>query len=217
MNRWWKNELNFSTKNELEKKIKEIKNKNSLEKSLSQDDFNFMIKVFSHHHNFKEKIGCGVSSIELRKNETENGTSIGFWLVRRDKSCIDISVIESLKPNGKSTNSSNSLRAARNEINDQIKSFREKNTIPKNCEICSREIFRFADRCEVDHKLLFSKIFKEFIELNNISLDEIETISLNFSEEFADRRFAEKWKKFHQEKAILRFVHAKCNSLKRKE
>lgn len=101
------------------------------------------------------------------------------------------------------------MEAMRVAVMEQIKEFRETNTNTK-CGICKRDT-KYVET-HVDHEIHFEKIAKTFLEGEKEIPKEFEQDELVlkcFKE--TDRDFAERWAKYHREKAVLRLTCASCN------
>jgi hypothetical protein len=212
-NPWWKEELGIRTKKEVEDKIRYIVQSTPLNTPIDNSNTEFILKVLSHHHQFRQKCGVGITHLEIRTNPSWNGPTQGIWFIRKDGSEVDISWVTSLKPDGKPSLKEDISNAARYEIASQIHEFHD-NGDCHICNLCNRMMVRH-DRLHVDHIKPFDELFSIFLALNNITYSNIETEDLGVESQFKDRLLAIEWFKFHKENASLRLVHKKCNLCRR--
>jgi len=201
MSKWYK-EKGFKNKAELQNAIRSVVKNASLNEPLRVEDEDFMLWVFSHHHHFNEKVGCGLSHIEVRKNPIYN--NYGFWFVRVDGSDIDISWTSALAKDGGKTPHQDCIDAMRFEIHYQIDTF--KNTLESEpvCYLCGGHI---TTDLHIDHVNHFKILANDFINTNGYP--EIEDKGLYST--ISDNDYRNKWQQYHKENAILKPTHKICN------
>lgn len=85
------NGIEFNSKTQAQKYVKELLTKYTNNDILSQEDFEFMIAYFKHfHYEWIRKSGAGVEYIFIKKSVWDNNE---FWIQRVDGSTTDISYI----------------------------------------------------------------------------------------------------------------------------
>lgn len=198
MDKWWKPE--FKTKKALQSAIREIANNAYIGESLSHDDEEFMLYVLSYHDGFVEKCGCGFSYIFVDLDEFGGRH---FRIARMDETDVGISWHHAVSPNNSAR--SHFLSALREEVKDQIFSFKASST--NVCGICGGEISS-GDK-HIDHVVPFRNLVERFF-----GQDIHETKKLDTTCILLNRQLAQDWSRFHQENAILQPSHAACNMRK---
>jgi hypothetical protein len=161
------------------------------------EDFIFlMTDVFPRHPEWTEKCGVGVSHVEIRKHGHFN--SLGFFLVRTDGSCIDISYRVAM--DGKGTVYARFCAAARAEIRPQVFSWKLDNPAPEAGMHC-------------DHIVPFDAILKEWLASVGLESDEVRVTSqlVGHTDLFAERALAVSWQRFHLKRAAYQWLTAEDN------
>ncbi len=208
--KWWQKELGIETKAEVEGKVRTIVSKYLDKQPVDADDQAWLLKVFEHHYQYTDKIGCGLEHLEVRTNPSSTGRNTrGFWIQRKDGSAIDISWVVSLKPDGMPTEAQNVSNAARIEISDQIHHhhrYGECNV----CPLCNDAMERRYN-LHVDHEIPFQKLFAEFLKSKSLDYESVELEDLGPESRFADRELAKSWQEYHLANAKLRLTHDQCN------
>jgi hypothetical protein len=208
-NNWWKTELGFKTKQELETEIRKIIASYQINTPLNSIDQKFLICVLKHHYEFDKKIGTGLKHLKIKEDRNNRYICI----VRLDNSEIDISWHVALKPNGTTTSKDNACSIARYEINNQILNFININEEVDNCELCNDVL---SDEVHVDHIIPFDILFLNFLEEKKLSYEDIHKLDMGLYSCFADKELANQWYNFHLKNAKLRIVHKKCNLSRKK-
>ena len=198
MDKWWRPQ--FKTKKALQDAIREIANKAYIGESLSHDDEEFMLYVFSRHDGFSEKCGCGFSHIFVDLDEFGGRH---FRIARVDGTDVGISWHHALSP--RSSERTHFMSALREEVKEQIFSF--KASSGNVCGICGGEISS-GDK-HIDHLIPFRSLVDQFFGQNIHPTQKLDTTSI-----LSNRQVAKDWSSFHQENAILQPAHAKCNMRK---
>lgn len=193
--KWWT--PHFKTKKLLEQKIRSIAAAAPIGAPLGDVDTQFMRWVFSHHDEFEDKCGVGFKGLIVKLDEFGNRF---FSILRMDGSLIDISWRHALNP--KNNERTIFVRALREEVKDQIFSFKKSST--PVCGICGNVI---DGDIHVDHVVPFRCLVSDFFgaDVHDV-LDMGPAPSL-----LKDRWIAQEWIKYHKEKAILQMSHARCN------
>jgi hypothetical protein len=87
---WWMAELNETTQPELVRGFQATIDKYQDNQVLNPFDEVWILKILRHHPSYNQKIGCGIKHLEVRSRETAEGTSRGFWIVRKDNTAEGI-------------------------------------------------------------------------------------------------------------------------------
>lgn len=111
----------------------------------------------------------------------------------------------------------NVFDAYRHDIQEQIKEFRGRMFHNKSIHICPETGHKLQNdmNTHTDHhfrKKTFINLVEEFNTLNDIDFNTVEIQNCGMFYQLKDRILAEKWKQYHSEHAILRFIHASANT-----
>lgn len=85
----------FATKKALQDRVRSILWAYKDGDMVNMFDAPFLVELFRMHPDSEQKIGCGIASIEVRRNPVYPSTQ-GFWIIREDGSNTDISYLECL-------------------------------------------------------------------------------------------------------------------------
>lgn len=190
----------FSNQAEFINFIKTILNKYNYNESLNLDDFFLICDLIDRHPQSKEKIGCGIQNIQVRKDKNFNTKQ--FWIIRTDGSEIDFSYIKAVKAKDK-TNLQKFKDAAREAVSSQIIQFK----VSANANFPG---------LHVDHIIPFEKFILSFIYEFNINVDQVK-ITGDTRSEFMDKELKDSWKKYHLKNASLRILTASENLSRKRE
>ena len=192
------------TKNKIAAKCRGLLNQSNL----SDSDMEFLKEVFLCHPNSKQKIGCGIKTIFVKKSEYGNNC---FWIKRLDDSETDISYMKCLN---KSNDIDSIKKACRTAIWPVIRDFKDSIdftdfTCPFTGEIVT------SKNVHIDHyDLKFSELFnvwiknyelKDLIKAINVSKDGDTTVY------FIDENIKNDFIKYHNDNTHLRAVSKKAN------
>lgn len=209
-------EFEFKTKSTAENFIKNIKAKYKPNSYLDKTDFDFIFELIKLHPNANEKIGSGISSIQIRLNKMGNATA--FYIIRSDKSETDFSYKKCL--NGQDGLLKQFTIAAREAVSPQIIDFKKKYFSKHQnangqitCPITRKKVNR--EQVHVDHDpTSFQKLVNAFIATNKIALDVIKYTGQKDGDErlsFADESFKKQFDLYHKQNAELRVISKKAN------
>jgi len=149
-----------------------------------------LMEVLSGHYDWDSKVGCGISHLEVR--EARYSTKC-IWIVRVDGTETDISWHKALKGiKGKMTLHQKMIKAARDEVADQILSFAK--------PVKGLHIDHVAP---ITFKFLFTEFFKDSIHATEEHVPQFLR--------FVDREVAKVWSKYHAENCVLEQVTAREN------
>lgn len=205
---WWKTELSFNTKKDLELAIRKVVNGMPLNTPMNAKETVFFTKILQHHHEFTNKKGVGIKHFEVRENILYRKVTRGIWIVRVDGSDVGISWVNALKPGGAPNLKETISRAAREEISSQIDDFKVSDDLTEVCDICDEELY---GNTHVDHIVSFDTLFSNFLREKNITYSDIQTDETHAIGVFIDRDLATEWHEYHETYATLRRVHSGCN------
>lgn len=191
----------FKTKQAVINCCREILKSTPYGSHVDQDDFDFLMSVFSHHTEWPQKRGSGITTITT--NETGHGTSC-FWLVRQDQSVIDISFVHAVKHLPCKRQKAlmpqpliDFKNGARQAIKDQVEAFRRNNVADAK------------ENADVDHvypktfdALLFSFCIHHHVNPLTVSVIEREGCLHHITDDMVRMS----WATYHQENAELRIV-----------
>ena len=181
--------------------------------TLSGHELSFAKSLVSLHPDAGQKIGCGISRIEVVKNP-QFQTCNCFWIHRTDGSSTDFSYLSCLSGKSK-TPQQKFADACREAVTDQILQYKAdyfNGNVYEICEATGEEIH--INECHVDHVILFSKLKNDFISKHSIAIHDglfEESRDNQCTTVFACDKLKTMWAEFHREHAVLRCVSAKFN------
>lgn len=159
------------------------------------------------HPRASEKIGAGVASFVIARNE--RGLGKGFKLIRIDgteerfsyKACLD----------GQTpTNRSRAVEALRFTVRPQLLAFRRSLTLPVACALTGEIIADHAD-LHVDHDVPFWRLVQEFCLREGINLASLKTVGTGEHLTLQDEATVLRFQQFHQEHARLQPTRKRAN------
>jgi hypothetical protein len=211
---WWKTEgvlgRTFSTQKELIETIGGIVDRYDIGASLDQDDLMFVTDVLKHHYQWSEKSTTGVADITVEMNRTPYGTSKGFWITRNDGSRVDISWRVPISP---PSHEENVAIAARYAILDQRDEANAAIPIGTPCPICGEPLLKGGRHVDHQPPMTFSTLLDAFVRLDQgtdyMHIPLVESSATGMA--FADKGFADAWRRFHRMMATLRVIHKEEN------
>lgn len=154
-----------------------------------------------------EKIGTGVASFVIARNE--RGSGKGFKLIRVDgtaerfsyKACLD----------GQTpTNRSRAVEALRFAVRPQLMAFRRSLTLPVACALTGEIIADHAD-LHVDHERPFWRLVREFCLGEGIDLSALKTVGNGEHLSLQADDVALRFQRFHQKHARLQPTRKRAN------
>lgn len=202
--------LSFATRTALEDHIRGIVLRYEDNVPVNAEDQHFLESLFSRHPEVEEKSGDGIVSIEVRTNRAMYGKTRGFWILREDRTHIDISWKTCVDGSSRSPQK-DFYCAARCEIAAQRQQFRDSCFAGKThlqCPLTGQLITR--DNCHIDHVApkTFRALSNQWLAENHLRAEDIKTAAREngIDDMFCDRALAESWQRFHQAHAVLRVV-----------
>jgi hypothetical protein len=227
----------FVGKEAVHKRMKEV-----LERSDGKieipEDHGFLVALLERHPEMKNIQGQGVDHFKVQKYHT----SRSVFLVRKDGSEVPFSYgvcLHSFCPHSECQpyhrcQKALVLQAFRDEIKEQIETFRMANIKLRTCPLCEKKFNKKTNRIVVDHEEpQFIEIANDFLQITN-SWERLQILGVG-KERFelqdccpyavndghslwiADRGLADQWKQFHDDKKKLRLLCSDCNLRRPKE
>lgn len=173
---------------------------------VDMDDAAFLLGLFSHHTEWTQKHGPGISAITTQFNGHETK---GFWLIRVDGESIDISFMHAIKhlPTARKADLTpqpliDFKRGAREAIKDQIDEFR------------SKTVFSTQDGMHVDHAYprTFDALLFGFCLENGINPLTVEVVEREGClHHIIDDEIRDSWWAYHRHYAELRLLSSVDN------
>ena len=205
-------EYEFGTKLEAKAAVQKVLNRHQLRDRLTGDEDIFIRDLIALHPATEDKIGCGISHIEIR-TDPNYGTTRCFYIVRTDGSDTDVSYIKCI--DGEKLRQL--LRPAlRNAILAQVLHFKQVQfaTSFQRCPYTD-ELLNF-DTCHVDHlpPMTFETLVTEWLKLNGLTEADVQ---ITEREDNASTRFmtdvgqVASWTSYHQQYAQLRILSQRGN------
>ncbi|HCA5184124.1 DCL family protein [Acinetobacter baumannii] len=205
--KWW-HERGYKTQKELievmQAIIKDIPDNHYIE---NNKDKEIVIWVLSHHHEYDEKTNYSTDfEIQVRRSKVK-ASNKELWIIRKDKTEIDISWRKALGPGGASSLKENIRNAAVQAVNDQINAFKDNNT-DRTCCLCNKLIEETIEACHFEPK--FDQLLQGFFggdeQFKNIIIKDGKYAHRYFD----DEKLHNGWVNYHKSNAILRPAHASC-------
>jgi hypothetical protein len=169
------------------------------------EDYKMLLYVFRFHPRFIEKTrGLNVRCFAIEFNPLGKGFTL--YAILSDGSKVDWSYIKACRAISSGVANIRiveALQAFRLAVEDQIGEFIESRMI--NGMVISND-GKLYDRSEVEvhHQgKSFSDLVNEFLRLEGIRLEDVETVDVGIGRDFADPNLKSKWIEFHMKHAKL--------------
>lgn len=200
-------DIKFNTQKSAINFFKKILNTGGIGRILDEEETNQLTSLLNLHPKRSEKIGAGIESIGI--TESSHGTRC-FVINRTDGTSIDFSYLKCIKGDHKPfTEFSNACRQAVQARLHEWKVSQFDSTKAK-CENTNEYIL--WNQAHVKHKppMTFNTIVNKFLIHKNIDLSTIEYDRESAEGvQFKNQQIADDFDKFHEERAVLKFVHHK--------
>ena len=205
--------LNFKYKKDAIAYFKNILNSYKRKESLNERDFQDVVNLLAIHPDAENKVGVGIKEIII--DETKYKTKC-FNAIRRDSSQEIFSYLKCI--NGDLSPLTKFSKTCRDVISEDLRrvklSFFKQNSIKRKVRCQETGKLSTWEELNIDHRQpnTFSMIVDRFIELHNIDLSSIEYVeSIDNMFSFKDEDLAQRFRKYHKEKANLRLVRKDLN------
>ena len=204
----------FKTKKQLGESVRALLRGHVGETIKEKDPaFGFLLDVIKRHPRAEEKIGYGISSIEVGYNRL-NKKAIEINLNRKDGTKTDISWVRCIS-GIKMSYEAKLISAMREAIWPQIKSYYDWVSADFAGFICEEcEIDLNGDLSHVDHVIPFKDLAKHFLGLYSPpeSFDDCEqTNRAKFKKDQNSAQFKKAWIEYHESCAKLRLLCIPCH------
>jgi hypothetical protein len=199
----------FATKTEARRYVADMLDSYSDGECVIGEDEQFLRDLLDLHPEAMEKIGCGVSHF-TRDRDLRGGRC--FWLWRTDGSKSDFSTRKALELKGSRSDLHDALRC---EVEGQRNAFLRSQFAGGARVVCAITGEALTeDGAHVDHHApTFGEIARAFLAEEGIgpaaSLPQMTSESTR--RYFIDRDLAERWQRFHEQRAVLRLTTAQAN------
>jgi len=199
----------FPSRKAVEASVRSILHQTPLRRPLAGPDAELITALVHCHPDAGEKIGVGISSIDVRI--IEQGSRC-FWITRTDGTLIHFSYKAAL--DGAPSVRQQVHAALRVAVKDQINTFRGEwftcNPQPV-CELTHQRLTMGPDAHVDHHDPTFAELANTFINI----FGGVDKIRLQPSDaggtEMADRTQLAAWSWYHQQNARLRVIHRSAN------
>lgn len=176
--------------------------------TVSDEHAVFLAELLELHPERDMKIGAGIRSFQVERNEGSNG----FWLTRTDGTRTDFSFLSCLTP---PTPEAEARAGFRSEVRDQIDAFRSAAFAARSMVPCALtgEIVKITN-AHIDHDPTFEELLSRFLVSLGVALGAVHVEPTRDGEtatRLADRQLAEAWSTFHRVNARLRIVSVRAN------
>lgn len=169
-------------------------------KNERKEDFDDFMELFKYHPQFKTKL-INVVDLSIINNK-RNNKFFEINLIKLNGDTEDISYRCCINERNNNYNLNQALRYA---IQPQIQQFRNSNEL--KCEFCGS-----IDNIHIDHIIMFKNLAKDFLSSYEVIPSEFDDNEYNGAKfKLEDNKFEKDWFNYHQEKAKLRSLCAKCN------
>ncbi len=200
----------FSTKIALTKRVRKILYAYEKGETISDQHFMFMLDLLSRHPHADIKIGGGVESMFVDVVKPYN--NVGFFLRRQDGTITDFSFVQCV--NGGLSHRAKFNKACRTAVRGDIKEFKSSEFLLDpllKCEVSGVTLVN-DDSSHVDHyEPSFNTIVDNFIKLNGSDAKFKDSEDMVTIVEFRDEEFAERFRVYHEEVAVVRVISSTAN------
>lgn len=200
----------FKTKKELQDRVRSILWSYRDGDTVNMFDAPFLVDLFQMHPSAEQKVGCGISAIEVRRNPMYTQTQ-GFWIVRADGSVTDISYLECLT---ETPHHRRFERACRVAVEPSVIRFKQtafdKSGGSLRCPFTG-DVLTFTT-CHADHiaPKTFQSLLADFVRIHHIDIDSVKVngrgVDGAIQDTLDDADLARLWIDYHDGHAELRIV-----------
>lgn len=207
----------FNTQKQATKFIQSILHSCALGEPIPDNYVSYVSALFLRHPDWHIKYGVGVDHFEVRN--ALHGTRC-FYIVRTDQSIDKFSFSSCItgKAPSKKSEVQNAFRAIIQEgLNIKKSTYFRQHADANGCVKCQRtgELITKAE-AHTDHVAprTFEKLVFDFLQSISLTYDDLELsrpADMQFHYIVVDQALAEKWKQYHDEKAVLQIIKDKVN------
>lgn len=201
--------LQFSTKTNAKKMVSEWLQHSYSGYVATDEDLKWIIPLFKMHPRFEDKGGLEMVGIEIGFAST----AFHFNVVLENGMRTDFSYIKCM--NGyANTKKHDVMIAMRDIIRPQIMAYKRRLFSDGNvvCSVSGMTLHEVDLHIDHHFELMpFKKIVDDFLNKENITVDDIPIVSLGVTHDIDDHELRQRWYDFHEKKAILRPVHKHIN------
>lgn len=198
----------FPTKKAAEMRVREILHTHPLGVPLDGVDMEIVGALISRHPHAADKIGAGVAKVTV---DVVEGGSRGFWITRTDGTRTDFSYRKALYAPGHRQRVTAALRRAveASVVRFKYDTFRDTDTVV--CPVTGQTLDRRLGH--VDHVVPFADLVDEWLRSEDMTVDDVEVRTGDgvIGDRLADPWLEVDWKTFHDERAVLRYIHPAAN------
>jgi hypothetical protein len=202
------NNREFKYKKDALDYFKNILNSYKPKQIVNENDFKDLVGLIEHHPDKDEKIGCGIEKIQVIEIRYKTK---GFEIIRKDGTTSVFSYRKCI--NGKPNPLAKFRETCRETVSEDlrnVKLFYFKKFSSKGKVKCQEtgELCKWKE-LNVDHRLpnTFSVIVDRFIEVHKIDINTVQYTEVKDGVyHFTNVELANRFKKYHKEKANLRLV-----------
>ena len=139
---------------------------------LSESDTKFFTSLFTMHHDYLEKIGCGIKFLRFDRNKEYGNNCI--IIVRRDDTEVDISWATALQPPRVKHDIQTGFRAAvEHDVNMFKKIMIERGA---RCWLTGEKLTYENCRATYSTDLTFNELLDEFLDIIDIDIHEVSLV-----------------------------------------
>ena len=202
------NNVNYETKTEVHKLIKNILHKYQIDDVVNAEDKTILSDLLGYHQNFPQKRGCGIADFLIYINSYNRR---GFKLIRLDGSSTDFSYMKCITHQSLASKVKECCREA---VSLDIRNFKTNQFSDKKEMICpySKEVVTQGN-CHVHHQFpSFLEIFDEWYNSKTITESDIsKSVDNSEARKFVNEDLKKDFREFHYRIANLQIVSIKAN------
>lgn len=198
----------FATKSANIRHTKDIMDRNR-NKYLTGDDLDFVLTILKNHPDYIEKVGAGISKIEVRRTAMNY---FGMYIIRVDGSEIDFSYKTCISGKSKSLDS-NLREAMREAVSDQLRELKIGIDVRSfTCPLCGKNVTEKKNIHADHYNIKFRELYSKFVIGKDLprSFDDHPVYHCSiFKEE--DGEFKKAWSEYHKYNCSIRLICNVCN------
>lgn len=209
--------MTFDAKTHLNNYVKQVLASSTPDLPLRGEELAVVRDLLEWHPEAEQKIGCGISTIEVRLTPEFGRNTRGFWLVRSDGSQTDFSYRKCL--DGQQSYRKKFLSACRFAVKDHIAEFKEEFFRVAPVPTCALTGVRISpDNSHVDHTppYTFDRIVQAFVTLNALDPDDPSLVMGGIdgllTPLFSSPTMRDRFVAFHNNFAALRVISPFANT-----